>query len=439
MLSIGNLTASPGQKVSGNVPIQRSPSATGGATNSSNNATTPPTTAQGESENNSISLFIPMTIVRGLNDGPTLVVLSGVHGSEYVPIRATQKLARELDPSAIRGTLVLVHIVNLPAYLGRTVYTSPNDGKNLNRVFPGSADGSPTERIADFLVNEIYPLADGLLDMHSGDANEQLGPSYTAYYGKAGSEDIIQKSKDMAFSFGLGLVVEFQWELQGNSSKVSTFSGAIWAGSAAVVRGIPSIDVEVAPGMGAAPSGSINDVYQGVQNVMGHLGMFLEENATTSNDTVEDDHPCLVTNRRFIDAPTEGSWVALVNTGSFVKEGTLLGTITDFSGRNTIFEAKAPCDGLLLIRFETPPVLAGDTVAVIAVLDGDSCDQLRSGGQFRLDPSKVGALVLWQWSAAIGWLVALGLSIIFRRSRRNGLYREQPAHQAVPVEDGSMT
>ena len=419
MLSIGNLTASPGQKISGNVPIQ-------------------PAVAKNNSSSN--SLCIPITTVNGAEDGPTLVILSGIHGSEYVPIRATQRLAKETDPSTLKGGLILVHIANLPAYLGRTIYTSPKDGKNLNRVFPGSPTGTPTEQIADFLVNEVYPLADALLDMHSGDANEQLGPSYTAYYGKAGSPENVQKSKDMAFAFGVNLVVEFQWELQGDDN--ITMSGAIWAGSAAVARGIPSIDVEAAPGMGESPSESINDVFEGVRNVMRHLGM-LEQEVKTPNGQKND--PCLVTERHFIDAPVEGSWIPSIDTGTFVAEGDVLGTITDFTGRNSLFVATSPSDGLLLIRLETPPVLAGDPLAVIAILETEmpSCERLKrttlqhaKAGVALLSPSNV---ELWQWTSIIGWLVAIGLGLVLGKTRRNESYEHQTAHHAVPAEDSSIT
>ena len=86
---------------------------------------------------------------------------------------------------------MIVHMANLPAYLGRTIYTSPADGLNLNRLFPGKATGSLSERIAYLLTSELYPLADAVLDVHSGDGNEDLRPSWTGYYAQAGSQDVI--------------------------------------------------------------------------------------------------------------------------------------------------------------------------------------------------------------------------------------------------------
>jgi hypothetical protein len=75
------------------------------------------------------------------------------------------------------------------------------------------------------LVEHVYPLADYVLDVHSGDGNERLGPSYTAYYGKAGSDSVIQASKNMAIAFGLDLMVEFQWELQPHDGTDGDYDG----------------------------------------------------------------------------------------------------------------------------------------------------------------------------------------------------------------------
>lgn len=87
---------------------------------------------------------IPLTIVRGRASGPTLALIAGTHGAEVAPIVALQRVRRELDPAALRGTVLLVHVANLPSFLRRTVYYSPIDGKNLNRVAtPAISQGEP--------------------------------------------------------------------------------------------------------------------------------------------------------------------------------------------------------------------------------------------------------------------------------------------------------
>jgi len=125
-----------------------------------------------------------------------------------------------------------------PSLPWSTINTSPVDGKNLNRIFPGIflLDGTLSEQIAHFLVSKIYPHANYVLDVHSRDADEQLGPSYTACYSKVGSEEVIAQSRDVAIAFGLGLVIEFQGGLdQVSHDNNSDALNAIWVGSAAVV------------------------------------------------------------------------------------------------------------------------------------------------------------------------------------------------------------
>ena len=77
---------------------------------------------------------IPFTIIHGSASGPVLALIAGTHGMEYVPIVALQRMRTTIDPRTLRGTIVMVHVANMPSFLGRTIYYSPIDGKNLNRV-----------------------------------------------------------------------------------------------------------------------------------------------------------------------------------------------------------------------------------------------------------------------------------------------------------------
>ena len=119
---------------------------------------------------------IPVTIVHGASDGPVLALIAGIHGYEYPPITALQAMRTQLDPASLSGTVILVHIANVPAFLGRTIYYSPDDGKNLNRMFPGDPDGTISQRIAHILTTEVIEQANYLIDLHAGDGNEALRP-----------------------------------------------------------------------------------------------------------------------------------------------------------------------------------------------------------------------------------------------------------------------
>src|ERR1035437_10155183 len=119
---------------------------------------------------------IPLTTISGARPGPVLALVAGNHGYEYPPILALQQLRSRIDAAQLSGTVVMVHVANMPSFLGRTVYFSPVDGKNLNRVYPGRPDGTVSERIAFAITTEVIEKADYVLDLHCGDGNEfQIG------------------------------------------------------------------------------------------------------------------------------------------------------------------------------------------------------------------------------------------------------------------------
>src|SRR5262245_30602432 len=97
---------------------------------------------------------IPVTAVRGAKSGPVLALIAGNHGYEYAPIIALQRLRSRLDPKSLTGSVVMVHVANVPSFLKRTIYYGPADGKNLNRVYPGKTDGTVSERIAYAITHE---------------------------------------------------------------------------------------------------------------------------------------------------------------------------------------------------------------------------------------------------------------------------------------------
>ena len=98
---------------------------------------------------------LPITVVHGAKPGPVLALIAGNHGYEYPPILALQHLRSMLDPKELSGTVIMVHVANMPSFLGRTIYYSPIDGKNMNRAYPGKKDGTTSERIAYVIKTEV--------------------------------------------------------------------------------------------------------------------------------------------------------------------------------------------------------------------------------------------------------------------------------------------
>ena len=120
--------------------------------------------------------FIPIPIVVIKNGaGPTALFVSGNHGDEYEGQVALSNLAKSLDPSQVKGRVIILPMANFPAAMaGRR--TSPIDEGNLNRTFPGDADGTVTQQIAFFIEHVLIPLADVVCDLHSGGSSLMYVP-----------------------------------------------------------------------------------------------------------------------------------------------------------------------------------------------------------------------------------------------------------------------
>lgn len=130
---------------------------------------------------------IPITIINGQNDGPTLLITAGIHGGEYPGIAAAMELGRDTEPESISGCLIIIHPANIQSFWARSAFVTPDDGRNLNREFPGNANGTLSQKTAWLLSQYFFPLADFYADLHSGDIHEELYP-YVYYPGLPNSE-----------------------------------------------------------------------------------------------------------------------------------------------------------------------------------------------------------------------------------------------------------
>ena len=187
---------------------------------------------------------IPVTIVHGASDGPVLALIAGIHGYEYPPITALQAMRTQVDPATLSGTIILVHIANMPAFLGRTIYYSPGDGKNLNRMFPGDSDGSISQRIAHILTTEVIDQANYLIDLHGGDGNEALRPY--VYMPVTGDAVFDSKIEGLAVAFGLDHIVM-------DTGPQHASGPSLFTDQTALERGIPAITTETGKSGSNAP------------------------------------------------------------------------------------------------------------------------------------------------------------------------------------------
>ena len=303
------------------------------------------------------STLIPITIFNGVTAGETLGITAGVHGYEYPPILGAQRLIKSIDPATLKGTVILVQIANLKSFLDRKPFMKPADTENLNRVFPGKKDGNLSEQIAYYITNSIINRVDYFLDMHAGDAAEDL-MSYGAFYRNTHKPEISAIGKRMALALGFDHIVTFNTD---GKDYMNAESPSLYTSAEAFKQGIPSIDIECGR-LGIADAEAAKQVEQAVLNLLSEL------NFTPKAESVPAVPTIIIENRIYTDSAVDGIFYPLKEAGNYVVRGMKLGYITDFFGniKETVY---AEANGLLLLILGTPPVNKGETLTVIGELE----------------------------------------------------------------------
>lgn len=285
---------------------------------------------------------MPFTFIHGAKPGKAILITAGVHGGEYPGIETAIQLANEIDPAEVTGTILIIHIVNTAAFMARMQYYGPYDGKNLNRVFPGSATGTVSERIA-YQVHQFQEAADFFMDLHGGDIHEALVPF--VIYSQLGDPELVEQSRVASALLGFNYVV-------GSVSE----NGSI--GAAAKV-GTPGFLAE----LGQCGHWSEDDVVNYKYSVLNVLRSFEVIPGKAIPHEVEYLDKMLVTN-----ATVDGCWYPEVKLDSLVKKGQKLGEIRDFFGVEQA-SYHAASDGAVLYLVSSLAITANDPLIAIGVLD----------------------------------------------------------------------
>lgn len=296
---------------------------------------------------------IPITVAHGIGSGPTLALIAGTHGYEYPGITALQRLRKSLDPGELSGTIIMVHVANLPSFLGRTIYYSPVDGKNLNRMYPGDPEGTLSQRIAHIVTREIIERADYLIDLHAGDGNESLRPY--VYMPLTGDPELDAAAKGLAMAFGLDHIVIYEEPLP-------SIDNSLYTDQTALVRGIPAITTETGQ-MGSNDDYWVDMAEAGIWNVLRHLEMTPGEEKVNYGIT-------WLTDYQVIRSPQSGIFQAAVRDGYTISKGAKLGVLVDFFG-DEIQVIRAPFSGVVNYVIGTPPVSEGEPVGMISRIRSD--------------------------------------------------------------------
>ncbi|MGQ2905845.1 MAG: succinylglutamate desuccinylase/aspartoacylase family protein [Neoaquamicrobium sediminum] len=212
---------------------------------------------------------IPIPIAIAANgSGPTVLLTGGVHGDEYEGPIALSRLAREIDIDRVRGRIIIVPMLNHPAFAAGT-RVSPIDDINLNRIFPGRRDGTATEMIAHYVTTELLPRADCLIDLHAGGSSLQYLPALLAP--RWSDPQKAARVDALVTAFGAENVIYFdsvralsgEDRVIGNyadQNDVDFLTGEFGGGSSVNIDGLATAE-------------------RGVRGVLAHLGVFPAEGA----------------------------------------------------------------------------------------------------------------------------------------------------------------
>ena len=278
-------------------------------------------------------------VFRGKEPGPTLFVSAGVHGDEINGIEICRRLLRSRSLGKLRGDLIVTPIVNVPAFVARSRYLP--DRRDLNRLFPGSEDGSFGSRIAKLFTSEIVENCDYGIDLHTGASNRTNLPQVRM-------EIAVEGNREIAAAFGAPVILSANSPPEGSLRAVCN------------AKGVRVLVYEAGESMRLDAPG-VRYGLQGVTNVMRHLGMLpLPKKTPALTRTV-------FSKKSFwVRAPAGGIFRAMIPLGKAVTESTKLGIIGDPLGdKEVVVLPKA--EGIVIGRTNQATVDEGDALFHIAV------------------------------------------------------------------------
>ena len=294
--------------------------------------------------------FLPLTVIKGKDKGIVFTILAGVHGAEYAPIIATQKLIKKFEVKRLSGTIIILPITNIGAFYSSTPYVNPIDNLNINRIFPGNKNGSVSEKIAHFIATKIIPVSDVFLDAHSGDANEDLLP-FVCYYDNQNYPFQTKMAKELSEYSGFENVISYPYTIKNSEPALYAFKQATQVGKIA-------LSFESGK-LGYLQPKAVDRILRGYYRIFDKLEMY------EYNDLEDKTKFKRLNSPYYIKSKFQGILYSGYKSGDKVLKNNELGFITDEFGKiiERYFASKS---GTILYMKGTPPVNIGDTVFSIS-------------------------------------------------------------------------
>lgn len=292
------------------------------------------------------AVMIPITVVKN-GSGPTVLLTGGNHGDEYEGPVTLSKLAQSLDASDIQGRVIIVPFMNIPAFHAGT-RISPIDAVNLNRSFPGRPDGTVTEKIADYFQRTLLPLANLVLDIHSGGKTLDFLPFAACHV--LPDKGIQARAEAAMLAFGAPYAMRMlELDAVGMYDTAAEDMGKVF------------VTTELGGG-GSSSAHTVAIADRGVRNVLIHAGILRGEVQGYKSALLDmPDDNCFVTSE------DSGLLEMCRDIGEHVTSGEVLARIYDVQRTGiAAVEYRAKRSGLLVARHFPGLVQCGDTLAVVA-------------------------------------------------------------------------
>ncbi|MDN3638249.1 M14 family metallopeptidase [Simiduia curdlanivorans] len=284
-------------------------------------------------------LTIGVEVIHGKHEGPVLLVTAAIHGDELNGIEVCRRLSKSPALDKLKGTLILVPVVNAFGFIQQIRYLP--DRRDLNRCFPGSEKGSLGSRIAYLLRTELLTHCTHVVDLHTGAIHRSNLPQIR---GNLESEENLE----LAHAFGAPVVLH-------SSNLDGSFRDA------ADKLGKPFILYEAGQAL-RFDEASINGGVKGVLGVMTHLGMLARKSGKKSLESI------VARSSQWVRANHDGMMVANVELGERVKKDDILALIVDPYGSMEL-EVRSPANGIIIGRNNIPVVNEGEALFHIARFD----------------------------------------------------------------------
>lgn len=294
---------------------------------------------------------MPIHVIHGKSEGPTLLICSTIHGDELNGIEIIRRLLKRRDLHKIKGTLILIPVVNVLGFMSRSRYLP--DRRDLNRSFPGSKSGSMASRLAYQLMAEIIPHGTHVIDLHTAAVNRENLPQIRAKLHDC------PETEEMAKAFGVPVILNS--EMRDGSLRQAVLEDEIPVLLYEAGEALRFDEVAIRAGV------------RGIINVMRYLGMLTKVKRRKGTDSV------IARKSQWVRAKQSGILRCVSGIGNRVSRGEVIGYINDSLGQHEV-EIVSPVSGIIIGKINLPLVHEGEAIYHIAAFSDAEyvCEQIET-------------------------------------------------------------